>query len=261
MNTPIIILLQAEKIPTGFTAIIESFLASPTVILIGTWIAAGLTLIMFSFIFGDNPLFKLGEHLYLGLSAAWLMALYWFNFIKPNFVYRLIPPLNPAFDPSVAPWYKVWDPWVIIPAILGVFIILRIIRPLAWMSRITFAFYIGGFSGIAIPKVINGLLLPQFFSTIQKIDLAPGSGAELLGLINALILFVGAFTVLIYFFFSVEHKGTIGWLSRVGIYFLMIAFGASFGYTIMARVSLLIGRMQFLLIDWLHLNKIFPGAG
>jgi len=254
-------LLQAEEVPTGLTASIEAFLASPAAVLVGTWIAAGLTLIMFSFIFGDNAFFKFGEHLYLGLSAGWLMALYWFNFIKPNFVYRLIPPLDPAFDPSAHKWYEVWDPWVIIPAILGIFIILRIIRPIAWLSRITFAFYIGGFSGIAIPKVINGLLLPQFYSTIQKIDVVPNSGAELIGLINSLILLVGAFTVIIYFFFSVEHKGAIGWLSRVGIYFLMIAFGASFGYTIMARVSLLIGRMQFLLIDWLHLNKIFPGAG
>ena len=33
----------------------------------------------------------------------------------------------------------------------------------------------------------------------------------------------------------------------------MISFGASFGYTVMARVSLLLGRFQFLLGDWLHL--------
>jgi len=38
----------------------------------------------------------------------------------------------------------------------------------------------------------------------------------------------------------------------VGIWFLMISFGASFGYTIMARLSLLIGRIRFLLDDWLH---------
>jgi hypothetical protein len=38
----------------------------------------------------------------------------------------------------------------------------------------------------------------------------------------------------------------------VGVWFLMIAFGASFGYTVMARVSLLIARVQFLLRDWLH---------
>jgi len=58
---------------------------------------------------------------------------------------------------------------------------------------------------------------------------------------------------LIYFFFSAEHKGALGGTAKLGIWFLMVAFGASFGYTVMARISLLIGRMQFLLGDWLRL--------
>ena len=37
---------------------------------------------------------------------------------------------------------------------------------------------------------------------------------------------------------------------------LMIGFGASFGYTVMARLSLLIGRALFLLQDWLEVLKI-----
>jgi hypothetical protein len=43
----------------------------------------------------------------------------------------------------------------------------------------------------------------------------------------------------------------VGGVARVGIVFLMIGFGASFGYTVMARVSLLIGRLTFLMRDWL----------
>ena len=70
--------------------------------------------------------------------------------------------------------------------------------------------------------------------------------------LNLFIILVGVVTVLIYFFFSVEHTGAVGAASKVGIWFLMISFGASFGYTIMARLSLLIGRVQFLLGDWLH---------
>ncbi|MEE9558849.1 MAG: hypothetical protein V3V94_05115, partial [Candidatus Brocadiales bacterium] len=58
-------------------------------------------------------------------------------------------------------------------------------------------------------------------------------------------------TVLLYFLFSVEHKGPVGVASKIGIYFLMVSFGASFGYTVMGRMSLLIGRMIFLLKDWL----------
>ncbi|MBC7286752.1 MAG: hypothetical protein H5T86_01665 [Armatimonadetes bacterium] len=38
--------------------------------------------------------------------------------------------------------------------------------------------------------------------------------------------------------------------SRVGIWFLMVAFGAGFGNTVMARLSLLIGRIEFLRYEW-----------
>ena len=50
-----------------------------------------------------------------------------------------------------------------------------------------------------------------------------------------------------YFFFSIEHVGPIRVAARTGILFLMIAFGAAFGYTVMARMSLLIGRMTDLI--------------
>jgi len=69
--------------------------------------------------------------------------------------------------------------------------------------------------------------------------------------INQIMVLLGVVCVLVYFFFSVEHKGLVGSGSRIGIYFLMVSFGASFGYTIMARMSLLIERIEFLLHDWL----------
>jgi hypothetical protein len=69
--------------------------------------------------------------------------------------------------------------------------------------------------------------------------------------INNFLILLGVVSVLIYFFFSLEHKGVIGGVSKIGVWFLMIAFGASFGFTVMARMSLLIGRIQFLIRDWL----------
>jgi hypothetical protein len=54
---------------------------------------------------------------------------------------------------------------------------------------------------------------------------------------------------IIYFYFSKEHKGGFGKAARIGIWVLMAAFGASFGYTVMARISLLTGRMDYL-IQW-----------
>jgi hypothetical protein len=101
-------------------------------------------------------------------------------------------------------------------------------------------------AGIAIPNFINAILLRQLEPMF-----APLYTGSFWGTINTLLVLIGVVSVLFYFFFSLEHKGVIGGVSVIGIWFLMIAFGASFGYTVMARMSLLIGRMQFLLKDWL----------
>jgi len=38
-------------------------------ITIGTWVAAFLTLSIFSFLYKDNPFYKFAEHLMVGVSA------------------------------------------------------------------------------------------------------------------------------------------------------------------------------------------------
>ena len=65
---------------------------------------------------------------------------------------------------------------------------------------------------------------------------------------------IGLLTSLLFFFYSREHKGTLGVLARTGIVFLMVSFGAGYGYTVMSRLSLLIGRFQFLIEDWLGMK-------
>ena len=64
---------------------------------------------------------------------------------------------------------------------------------------------------------------------------------------NMCLIFVGVICTLTYFFFSVEHRGLVGGISKVGVIFIMVGFGAAFGNTVMGRVSLLIGRVTFLI--------------
>ena len=64
---------------------------------------------------------------------------------------------------------------------------------------------------------------------------------------NLSLIFVGVICTLTYFFFSVEHEGIVGGISKIGVVFIMVGFGAAFGNTVMGRVSLLIGRVQFLI--------------
>jgi hypothetical protein len=198
--------------------------------IIGTWIAVGLTLMMFSFIYKDNVLYKIGEHLYLGISVGYFINIQYWQVIVPD-VYRAI---------TIQHLY-----WVIIPSLLGIFIVLRLVPALAWLSRMSFAFLIGGSAGLAIPNVIHSLFLPQVYETLRPF--AGGTAAVL----NQIVILIAVFTVLIFFFFSLEHKKLVGSISKVGLFFIMISFGASFGYTVMARISLLIGRFQFLIYDWI----------
>ena len=69
------------------------------------------------------------------------------------------------------------------------------------------------------------------------------------------MLVVGVVCTLVFFFFSTEHKGALGGAAKLGIWYLMVSFGAAYGFTVMSRISLLIGRFQFLLDNWLGIVR------
>lgn len=206
---------------------------------LGIITAAAITLAMYSFLYKDNPAFKIAENIFVGVAMGYSIIIVWFNILKPDVFEALIVPVSK--DTGKVPQYS-----VIIPTLLGIFMFLRLSSKLSWLSRWSFAFIVGLGSGMAIPNFINAILLRQLEPMFTP--LYTGSFWET---INTLLILIGVVSVLFYFFFSMEHKGVIGGVSVIGIWFLMIAFGASFGYTVMARMSLLIGRMQFLLRDWL----------
>ena len=200
---------------------------------IGIWLGAFLTLCIFSFLYKDNPFYKLAEHLFVGISAGYWATLEYHNVFRPN----------------------LWDPLtqegrllLIVPFIFGLFLFSRFTKRLSWLSRWPMALIIGIYAGITIVGYGSGDLILQI-----QANLLPLWTDHWLTSLNNILLTVGVITGLIYFFFSKEHKGALGAGAKVGIWFLMISFGASFGYTVMSRMSLLIGRIYFLLGTWLHL--------
>jgi hypothetical protein len=204
---------------------------------LGIITAVALTLAMYSFLYKDNPVFKIAENLFVGVAMGYWIIITWFNILKPDVYETLIVPFFK--DTGSAPQYS-----VIVPTILGLFMLLRFSDKLSWLSRWSFAFVVGLGAGITIPNFIHAFILKQLtFDSLITASL-PDS-------INNFLILLGVVSVLIYFFFSLEHKGVIGGISKIGVWFLMIAFGASFGFTVMARMSLLIGRIQFLIRDWL----------
>lgn len=213
---------------------------------IWTILAGLVTLAIFSFLYRDNPLYKMAEHIAVGISVGFLVVTYYNNVFKPKVWDNVLH--NGQFD-------------YLIPFFLGLILFTRFVPKIGWVSRWALAFYIGGFSGVSIPSTLEGRVLQQTEATIQplvSIDATRSWSANLLATADATFLIVGTLACLVFFFFSVEHKGGVGRFAYFGRLCIMAGFGASFGYTVMARVSLLIGRIQYMTRDLVEsLGRLF----
>ena len=193
--------------------------------IIGAWLIVLMTLSIFSYLYGDNIFYKSAEHIFVGISAGYIFAITFWDQIYPNLLGRLFPSyIDAGYEFEIS---------YIIPFILGIFMVLRLVPS---------AYIVGMAAGLKFYVFINSNILIQIKSSAINLN------ASNLDIINQVIILIGVLSGLVYFFFSKEHKGTIGKISKLGIYFLMIKFGASFGFAVMGRISLLIGRFEELII-------------
>jgi len=194
--------------------------------LIWTGVGALITLAIFSFLYRDNVVYKFVERLWVGVTTGyWTMLLY-----HTSFTDKVLDPLFRHFSTQ---WFY------LIPTILGILMWFRMSKRYGFVARYALAFYIGISTGVYIPLAIKTAILFQLQGTIRAIE------PSLNGIMFAMA-FLGILCSLSYFFFSKEHKGVLGVSSKIGIYTLMIGFGAGFGLTVMGRVALLVQRVIFL---------------
>ena len=205
---------------------------------LGTWLGVLFTFAIFSFLYKDNPVYKVAEQIFVGLSAGYWFVYTIYNVLKPN----LWDPITTDFRHNAI---------LIIPTILGIMMLMRLFQKVDWLSRYPIALLIATTAGISFLRFLKSDVLAQLTATMIN----PFAGDNWVVIVGQILMVVGTFTGVTYFYFSKKHEGVFGVSAKIGIYFLMVSFGAAFGYTAMARISLLIGRLQFLLGDWLHLIK------
>jgi len=229
--------------------------------IIGVIISAGLTLIMYSFLYRDNPLFKMAENLYVGVALGYEAILVWRQSLVPEIVDPLFrAPTGQALVSAIMERG--------IAILLGLMLLTRLSKKHSWFSRYSYGLMIGWWAGFGIYAVTDSMILKQLQASVAGLqkDVADSAWASTLfsgdwftqvglPIFGSAVLLVGVVSVLFYFFFSIEHRGPAGAVSKVGIWFLMVAFGAMFGYTVMGRLALLIDRFDFLLFDWLKLKN------
>ncbi len=226
------------------------FLSVPRTI--GLWFAAFLTLALFSFMYRDNPFYKVAESVFIGVSAAYWMVVAFHAVLIPNLLGKIAPA-----------WVSTWampglkeerNLMYIAPLILGAMLLWRLSPKGGWIARWPLALFIGVFCGLRLVGYLQADFVSQIRNAIVPLYAlgTDGSFDFWLSLKN-FFLVGGVLTCLVYFFFSFEHKGLVGGTARVGIWVLMITFGAGFGYTVMGRIALLAIRLEFLFDDWLWL--------
>lgn len=233
---------------------------------IGLWLAAFFTLAVFSFLYRDNPFYKFTESVVVGASAAYYMVVAFWSVLIPKLFGSLVPGLVRAFvqptllDPGLSQRIA-----MALALVLGVMLLMQLVPKVRWMAVWPLAFVIGTFAGLKLFTYIESDLMAQLRAATAESpvvvvrEIVPGiplSQGEViwqsfLASLKNSLLFLGTICTLVYFFFSLEHKGFTGRVARVGIWFLMITFGAAFGFTVMGRVTLLAKRFEFLFDDWL----------
>jgi hypothetical protein len=217
------------------------------------WIGALLSIAIFSFLYRDNWLYRVAENIFVGVGNGYFISLIYSNVLIPD-IYK---PLKEATAKAATEgWsWSLFNPaqyanfLVIIPTIIGAMYITRFIPRISWMVRIPIAILMGYASAAAIPATMEATVLKQLANTILR----RGDFVGLESTIGTIVIFLGTFCTLYFFYFSRKDTGINKHVANIGVFFMMIGFGASFGLTVMGRVSLAIGRIIFLLKDWLGL--------
>ncbi|MBN1550612.1 hypothetical protein JW979_04045, partial [bacterium] len=212
-----------------------------------TWVSALLTVSILTFLWRDNPFYRTAEHLYIGVANGYSITLIWYNVVLPN----MIDPITTAFSQVRTEGFSlaVLNPFndanffVILPILVGALYITRFIPNISWMVRIPIGLTLGYYTAISIPASFQASILEQLEAAVLTREHLYDDWFK------ASLILLATLATLIYFFFSSEHKGVLKPISNFGILVVMVGFGASFGLTVMARVSLAIGRFIFLLKD------------
>lgn len=214
-------------------------------------LAAFLTLSIFSFLYKDNPFYRFAEHLIVGISAGYWIAILYHTSLKDLWIEPMAANFNALFTPGGSMFYEIGMVTTnILPGILGLMMFSRFTDRFSWLSRWPIAFYLAITAGVAFPLYLQSFTVRQMQACMIALG---GSPFDILA---DIIIIAGTICGLAYFYFSLEHKGAIGGMAKFGIWVLMIGFGSTFGYTVMSRVSLLIGRFDFL-IEWINVVKSY----
>lgn len=213
-----------------------------------------LTLMVLSYLIGDNPAFRVAVYIFIGVSAGYVASVAWNQVLYP----RLILPLLAG---NLAEFLL-----TVIPLVLGLLLLLKLSPRTARLGTPSMAFLVGVGAAVAVGGAVMGTLFPQT-SAAFRLPAYTGISPELSQLFNSSVpkvnlekffeggvMLIGTVTTLVYFHFGAKATGSgpqrsklVRGLSWVGQVFIAITFGVLFAGVFMAALTALIERMVFII--------------
>ena len=206
-----------------------------------------LTLMILSYLVGDNPAFRVAVYIFVGVSAGYAAAVAWWQVIYPKV---LLPLLTGSLIERLL---------ALVPLVLGFLLLMKLSQRTAWMGNASVAFLVGVGAAVAVGGAVMGTLIPQTQASYTVFNLT-GGGSLLARLFFGAIMLVGTITTLVYFHFGA--KATAGgpqrsklviWLGWIGQVFIAITLGVLFAGVFAAAMTALIERMNSI---WFFLTSV-----
>ncbi|MGH8103259.1 MAG: hypothetical protein ACREJQ_01920 [bacterium] len=209
--------------------------------ILGIWLAAFGTVAIYSFLYRENRLFRMVEHIFTGLAVGYTFYATWTQVLQPKWW----NPLVGGPGGGHAALFLV----ALAATALGALWYFQFVPKYRWLSYIVIGVTIGATAGTTFKGEYNAQY-PQVLALMKPVLMRDPPFV----LWNNLIMLVMFSLVLSYFFFSFGEKSPAMEKTRLwGRYLMMLTFGVFFGNTVMTRFAVMIERVQFLLRDWLHL--------
>lgn len=200
------------------------------------------TLFIFSYLIGDNPLFRIAVYIFVGVSSGYIASIAWWQVIWP----RLINPL--IFGSMLEKGF------MLVPLIGAILIFMKILPRMAGMARFAMAFMVGVGAAVTIYGAVAGTLIPQVLGTINIFDLLAASArnvSPIESIFNGSVILAGTIFTLTYFHFGARPKADgstqrirlielFAWVGRI---FIGITLGTVFAGVYAAALTAFIERI------------------
>jgi hypothetical protein len=190
---------------------------------IGMIVASWICIMLYTMLYGDNPVSRTAEHIYTGILAA----------------YELVVNLEFFWNKGVVQITRPGTAHYIIPVILGIMIYARLNESTRWLYRYPMAVLMGAMLGVTIRTTVFSQIIDQMIGNLPPI--APLTGVSAGVAVNNLIIIIGYLCAITFFIFSREFTGPERYVHRLGRLVILGGFGATYGNTVSYRYELMAG--------------------